>query len=132
MEKLKLRPDSSSYSVDHANENTSVTLDGGASRVRRTMVASTHKVSVSFTLNVKSFNYLMAFYRTSTAKGSLKFIMELIIDGGIDDYVCTFVPDSLKLTSQAGLKYTVSFKVEAECKQFDAKADELIVKNFTL
>lgn len=130
MEKLKLQADTASYGVQYSNENTSVKLDGGASRVRRTMVKGTHTVNVAFTLNFKSYEYFMAFYRTATKKGAAKFLMDLIIDGLKDEYVCTMQPNSLQLQSQAGETYVIGFTVEAEQKDHNTETDERIIASF--
>lgn len=130
MEKLKIRPDSASYSVDYAEENVYAKLDGGRSRVRKKVVNCSSVVNCQMTLSHKSYLYLMAFYRTATNSGSLPFKMDLIIDGELDERTCIFIPDSMKLTGQSGLSYMVSFRVEAEYKPHDTQADEDIIRNF--
>jgi len=130
MDKLKLQADSSSYSVQFANENTVVKLDGGASRVRKTMIKGTHTVNVTLKLNPKSYEYFMAFYRKSTSNGAKKFLMDLIIDGLKDEYVCVMLPNTLQLQSQTGNSYVIAFNVEAEPKEHNDADDERIIAGF--
>jgi hypothetical protein len=132
MEKLKLQADSSSYSVQFSNENTVVKLDGGASRVRKTMIKGTHTVNITLKLNPKSYQYFMAFYRKSTSNGAKKFLMDLIIDGLKDEYVCVMLPNSLQLQSQTGNSYVIVYTVEAEQKEHNAEDDERIIAGFKL
>jgi hypothetical protein len=132
MEKLKLQADSSSYSVQFSNENTVVKLDGGASRVRKTMIKGTHTVNITLKLNPKSYQYFMAFYRKSTSNGAKKFLMDLIIDGLKDEYVCVMLPNSLQLQSQTGNSYVIVYTVEAEQKEHNVEDDERIIAGFKL
>lgn len=132
MEKLKLQADSSSYSVQFSNENTVVKLDGGASRVRKTMIKGTHTVNITLKLNPKSYQYFMAFYRKSTSNGAKKFLMDLIIDGLKDEYVCVMLPNSLQLQSQTGNSYVIVYTVEAEQKEHNVEDDERVIAGFKL
>ena len=127
MEKLKLHPNSASYSVEFGVITTAVKLDGGRSRVRRSMVKPSHTVNIKFTLDYKKYQYLQAFLRQQSDK---VFLMDLVIDGLLEEYACTLIPGSVNLEGQVGLSYQVGLKVEAEAKEYDAKADEDIIKAF--
>ena len=127
MEKLKLTPDSSGYSVDFGSETTSVKLSGGSSRVRKTVLKPSHTVKVSYTLGLQEYKYITAFFRTQSAQ---KFTMDLVIDGELEEYIFTLVPKSFRLTGQKGLMYAVNFTVEAEYKDYDKDADLALIKRF--
>jgi hypothetical protein len=55
----------------------------------------------------------MAFYRTVTQRGALVFQINLIVDSeDLGEVNAHFVPNTVKLTGQAGLSFTVAGELE--------------------
>lgn len=105
---LALLPDSQGYNVDEGDPNVAVQLDGGAARVRADKVGAVHTVTLQWTVGTANYEYLKAFFRTSTNNAALPFLMQLIIDHSTPDtYTCQFIPGTFKLKSQIGLTYVV-------------------------
>lgn len=85
-----------------------IELDGGAPRVRRDKLGSAYTITVQWSVGPDDFNYLMAFWRTGTAEGSLPFLIDLLIDEAeTGEYQATFVPGTFKLYSKSGLTYVL-------------------------
>lgn len=110
---LLLPPDQSSYAAQLGAQAIAVQLDGGASRVRQDQLGQSHRLTVQWTCNFKNYNYLMAFFRTSTSYGALPFIMALLLDAAtVQNYTCLLVPGSLSLSSVSGFTFVVSATIE--------------------
>lgn len=113
MSKLKLHPDKAGYAVDRGTEIISAKLDGGASKIRKDILNAAFRVSVQWITHPDGYNYLNAFYRTSTANGSLPFTIDLYLDKSEPvEFSAQFVPDTFKLSSQSGETYYVSAELE--------------------
>ena len=70
---LKLTPDSSSYNLNQGSEYARTQLDGGEGRYRADKSGSAVTVPCTFTCDKLQYEYLMAFYRIVTKKGTLPF-----------------------------------------------------------
>ncbi len=113
LNKLKLTPDSSSYSVTDGKEVVATQLDGGAARYRRDILGATSTVSVSFILGTVEYSYLRAFYKALVSSGATPFLIDLILDKPeLTEHKAYFVPGSIQLTAQKGLTYWVSAQLE--------------------
>lgn len=125
---LLLPPDQANYASPFGHTAVSTLLDGGASRFRADQLGGAFFVTVQWTLSKKNYNYLTAFYRTSTAAGSLPFLIGLILDSGdIQTYTAHFVPDSFALTSQSGQTYIVGATLEVLPDPSYAAGDAAII-----
>lgn len=125
---LSLAPDQSGYSVEDGQEVLSVKLDGGLSRYRRDVVGAASMVRVQWTVGPTEYTYLRAFYRTTTARGTEAFLVDLILDNAtLTRHEAYFVPGSMKLTGVSGLTYTVQAALEVKPAAPDTNYDEALV-----
>lgn len=131
--KLSLRPETQGYSVQDGTDTIFIELDGGAGRYIRDKWGSTSRVSASWTLLPTQYQYLRAFYNTTTQKGSLPFLCDLILDDPSPvEHVCRIIPGTMNLGSQQGLAYVSSCQLEVEPNPVDEDFDESIVMLFDL
>lgn len=113
LNKLKLTPDNSSYSVTDGKEVVATQLDGGAARYRRDILGATSAVAVSWILGTQDYKYLRAFYKALASSGATPFLIDLILDKPeLTEHKAYFVPGSVQLTAQKGLTYWVSAQLE--------------------
>lgn len=111
---LPLPPDQNSYQVQDGQTTIAVKLDGGGSRVRSDQLGAAFTITCQWTLNLKNFNYIRAFYRTSVNFGALPFFLALMLDsGGMQTYLCRFMPGTFNLVSQSGATWVVGATLEA-------------------
>lgn len=116
MDKLNLRPDAAGYTDKAPNEVISVELDGGASRFRRDKIGARKMVSCTWTLDPLQYQYILAFFNTTTKRGSLAFLCDLVSEDGNGpvEHECNFIPGSFGLSSQKGLTYVVQAQLEVK------------------
>lgn len=133
MEHLLLRPDSDSYSQQEGVEVIGVELDGGGGRYRLDKIGATRKVSVTWTLNPNQYKYWRAFWNTSTKRGALPFLCDLVGEDGLGpwQYVCQFIPGSVQLPSQRGLTYVQAAQLEVKPRPVDEATDLETIMLFT-
>lgn len=113
MYKLLLPPTQADYTVKDGQEVVGVRLAGGAGRYRKDILNSTATVTCSWFLDSAGYKYLRAFYNTATERGSIPFLLDLILDlPTLTEHTVRFVPDTFTLTEQRGLSYTVSATLE--------------------
>src|SRR5690242_15106844 len=99
--KIKCQPNSDGYAIKEGNEVISVELDGGGPRMRRDKIGAVAVANVKWDCHQARYDYLKAFHRTATAKGSLPFNIDLVLDNSVPTtYKVRFVPDSFNLESQ--------------------------------
>jgi hypothetical protein len=111
--RLLTPPDRAGYSVDYGQETVHTQLDGGAGRYRLDIINASKKVTCQWILDQAQFTYFMAFYRTVTQRGALVFQINLIVDSeDLGEVNAHFVPNTVKLTGQAGLSFTVAGELE--------------------
>lgn len=125
---LPLPPDTESYTFTYGNQVMSTELDGGQSRFRKDFLGHVHNLDVQWTLNLKNFNYLMAFYRTTLDHGSLSFTIGLIMESGsLVTVTAWFVPGTLKHASPKGNTYVVTASLEVIPDPNAATGDAAII-----
>lgn len=114
MRKLRLLPEGPSYAVEDGNEVIRTELAGGLARYRRDFIGSSSMVSATFVCMPDQARYLRAFYNTATGKAALPFLCDLIVDEFSDytEHKCYFIPGSMKLTGNQGLRYVYSVMME--------------------
>jgi hypothetical protein len=106
--KIKLPPERDGYTIDFASPVVMNVLDGGKPRSRSDFVGKVSSLALKWKTNSKGYDYLLAFYRTATAFGSLPFLIDLIFERSkLTEYTVQFVPDTFKLASQSGDSYEV-------------------------
>lgn len=114
VQEIKIKPSQSGYAVEFANNTISTKLDGGRSRFRLNQKNGVSLVNVEYDLNKSDYQYLWAFYRDSTQRGSLPFQSYLYLNSNeLTLHVCKFVPGSVRLLSQSGDRFIVGATIEA-------------------
>lgn len=129
MEKLILVPDSEGYTDTEGDENVSVALTGGPSRIRKDKFGAPLKVSVRWTLDRDAYAYWRAFYVTATKRGALRFLCPLLSEDGTApvDHVCQFVPGTVGKPLQKGLTYVQQAQLEAEPLPHNQTVDDAVI-----
>lgn len=129
MTKLLVNPALSGFSVKFGSNVLHTKLDGGASRFRLDKIGSAHEVSVQWTLEAQAYDYLMAFYRTEIAYGSLPFTIDLVaVDGSaLGTYTARLMPGTLTLTGYLGNLYQVSATLEITPAAVNESADQAMI-----
>lgn len=129
MDKLLLKPQKSSYAVQPPEDEViRQQLQGGAGFYRADILGGTSLVDVSFSTDAKGHQYLWAFFRASTGRGSEPFLIDLILE--TPDFVestAHFIPGSLRLTSTDGITYNNSCQLEVEATEEDEEFDAAVV-----
>lgn len=128
MNRLRLCPTQSGYSVQFGGGVIAQRLNGGASRFEVDVLGASHTVNVSWTTDQGGYQYLMAFHRLWQRNPSQPFLARLIIDDHqARDYECHFVPDTLVLSAKTGKSHTVTAQIEARAITPDHDFDQSIV-----
>lgn len=114
LKKFTIPPQEAGYTVTDGEETIAEKLDGGASRYRADILNASLKVTVRWLFTQAQFGYFRAFYKGTTASGSLPFLLDLIIDEGtaLTEHTCNFVPRKLKTIKVKGHSYQVSVELE--------------------
>lgn len=129
MEKLVISPDSVGYTTLDGEEVVSIQLDGGASRTRRDKIGASSFVNCRWSLNALQYLYLRAFYNTATAKSSIPFLVDLLIDKpDVVEHVARFVPGSWSLAETRGRGYFVEARLEVDPVAIDEEFDEALIE----
>lgn len=130
--KLYLTPVVDSYAVEPVSPVVAVALDGGASRARLDLLGAPIIVSVTWVLGAVEYDYLMAFYRSPTGmeRGARPFLMDLVtLNSTAQEHTVRLIGDSLRLTGQSGLAYTVVARLEvtppADTDEYDSSFIQL-------
>lgn len=130
--KLLLRPSKTAYSAGISSPVAATAIEGGPPRFRADFVGTPHMVSVRFQLGPDEFDYLMAFYRTSIAQGSLPFYVDLILAShDIASYLCQIQPNTFRISGTEGLTYYVTMTLIAQVPVVDPAGDVNIIGLFT-
>ncbi len=112
--KLVIPPNQASYATKDGKEVISAKLDGGASRFRRDILEAASSINVVWSVGPDEYQYLRAFYKSVTVRGSLPFLIDLYMDlPTLTEHEAYFVPKSFALTGQRGKEFTVSAQLEA-------------------
>jgi hypothetical protein len=128
MEKFQILPDSTGYSVTDGKEVISIQLDGGASRYRRDILNANSKVTCQWSFDRDEYQYMRAFYKTTTSNGSIPFLIDLILDeSALTEHQAYFVPGSMALREQRGHLYLVSAELDVKPIPRDVLYDESLV-----
>lgn len=106
-------PNAASYAVEFGEENIRTQLDGGLGRYRKDIANPSDMVNCSWNLTPQEYKYAMAFWRSQTAKGADPFQIELIVENeNLGERLVRIMPNTWKLTGQAGLTYFLSAQLE--------------------
>jgi hypothetical protein len=128
MQKFAIPPESESYSVKDGVSFVSVALEGGLSRRRADVINTASKAQVTWSFDRNEYDYFRAFFDTATMKGSLPFILELVVDKHYrQEYVCAFIEDTLELSELSGHSYQVRAELEVIPKRPDHTANQAII-----
>jgi hypothetical protein len=129
--KLKLTTDRDGYTFKYGPASLAIQLEGGGSRFRTDLDGMATSIDIQWKTDPAGYDYLMAFYRTTTKNGALPFLIDLILHTKtVSEYTAHFVPGTLGLVSQAGLSYIVSATLEVVGNVPDATTDQAIIDAF--
>jgi hypothetical protein len=121
------------YSAAFGNNVLSTELDGGAGRYRLDKIGAVHQVSVQWQLTHKAYSYLMAFYRTEIAFGSLPFEIDLSLDTGPSTtYTAHIVPGTFELSAYRIGLYEVSATLEITPAAVNTIEDEAMIAAYPI
>lgn len=131
MRKLVISPDSDSYGLGSVDDTLSVDYGGGASGLRRNVGGAPYPIQVQWSVSGPGYSYLMAFFRTPTAYGSLPFLIDLLVDySEIRECRARLAPGSLALRGKNGDCFIVSASLQVEALIADAAADLALIQSF--
>lgn len=129
--KLELDIDASAYSWIVGNEILQAVVDGGPSRTRIDFIGAPSIASIQLVLIESEYQYLNAFYRLSISRGSLPFVMDMILDDApLQEYQCTFVPGTFSLNGKSGDAFIVTAQLEVKPLAADDEYDGAIIMLF--
>lgn len=115
MYKLIISPEQASYVVTDGSEVVSTKLDGGASSYRRDIIGATSLVNCLWQIGPDDYTYLRMFYNSGTMKGSLPFLVDLLLDNPFtEEFTAHFVAGTMKLQQQVGNTYYVYAQLEVQ------------------
>lgn len=130
-QKLMISPTEAEYTAQPGSGVVATKLDGGASRYRADQLGAAALVTVGWTLSAWQYQYLMAFFRSATERGSEPFLIDLIMDNAaMQEYTAHFVPESFALTGRAGEAYLVGAQLEVIPLDEDEEFDEGVVVSY--
>jgi hypothetical protein len=126
--KLQLEPAQDGYSADDGPAVLSAQPSKGPMRLRLDQPNAPPVVNVTFRLNPVQFAYWRAFLRTTIAKGSLPFTIDLLIDSPIpQEYEARIIPGSVRLAGVDGMRHIVQATLEVRDVPGDIGYDETLV-----
>lgn len=127
--KLTIPPDSANYVITDGTEANRQQLDGGSGAYRRDILNATAQVAVGWTVDENKYNYLRAFYRSVTEKGSLPFSIDLVLDyARLVTYTAHFIPGSFGTPRIQGATYVIGAMLEVEPDDVDEAFDLSLVE----
>lgn len=130
MRKLAVIPSQSGYAAELGDETLRAQLEGGPSRTRRGFIGAVAAVNATWNLPQSGYNYLMAFYRTGTAKGSEPFLVDLILDtANVLEYQAKFISPP-RLAGVRGLTHNITAQLEVKPLAVDADSDNSIMDTY--
>lgn len=113
LQKLILPPEQSGYAVSATKDVITVELGGGFSRSRKDIVNSASIIDCRWTLNLEEYQYFRAFFNIVTKKGTLPFLIDLLLDQPyLEEYEAKFVPDSVRMSDPFGLSRVCTAQLE--------------------
>lgn len=131
MAKLTLRPDEASYAQTPGSEVASVQLNGGRAWRRKTKDNASSIVNVTWILEEGEYQLFWAFFRVYTARGSLPFNMDLVLEDSIlEDVECYFNTEPSLAAKDNGV-YTVTSELEVIRPAYDPDLDLAFVDGYT-
>jgi hypothetical protein len=131
MEKLILEPVQAGYATQPPTEVLRQQLDGGAGRYRADIIGGASIVNVAWVLDEGQYQYLWAFFRAKTARGSSSFLIDLVLEETeMTERTAHFLPGTLKLDSKQGEVYFASAQIEIEAIEADDDFDNAIADAF--
>lgn len=112
--KLVLLPEKDGYGISFGAGYNSATLESSASVFGKRPNGAPLVVDCTWLCDPVEYAYLRAFYRTSTALGSLPFLANLAVGAGpLEELSCIFEPGSFTLRETSGNMHKVSARLIA-------------------
>ncbi|WP_332604787.1 hypothetical protein [Acinetobacter sp. ESBL14] len=132
MYKLKLNPQTNGYGVTLGDDVKRQQFDGGKGRYYIDVKRNSHIVDVNWSLSKVDFNKMMAFWRVYQSMPA-SFYVDLVIDQGTrQQYLCNFIPNSLKTNEVNGNLYRVNAQLEVVQNQKDLAADQALIRDWVV
>lgn len=109
--KFPIPPDSTDYVLQNGEEVIEIEVEGGKARRRRDYLSKPSSLRVFWIFEQAEYQYFKAFFNSSLKKGSLPFLMDLIVDNPyLQEHTVSIKSGSLTMSDPLGL----SIRVEAE------------------
>lgn len=114
LKKFLIQPDSANYTATDGRETLETKLDGGSSRRRLDVLNASYTVTASWTFTRAKFTYFRGFYKATTQRGSLPFLIDLQIDTGeeLTEHQVSFVAGSVRTSQISGHMFKVDAQLE--------------------
>lgn len=122
--KLNFPPESNGYSLSNGEDVVEIAVEGGLARRRMDYSQKPFSLDVSWIFDQQEYQYFKSFYNSAVKKGSLPFLIDLIVDNPfLEEYVTYFKTGSVLSSDPMGLSIQVSATLEVLRKNttdFDA------------
>jgi hypothetical protein len=113
LSKLLFPPDSRSYNLRNGDDVVEISVEGGKARRRRDYSRKPVTISVKWVFKLEEYQYFMAFYNTALKKGSLPFLIDLIVHNPFpEEYEASIVSGTLSAEEPVGLAINVECDLE--------------------
>lgn len=110
MEKCVVKPTSPDYSINLPTNSISILLNGGKSKVRRTIAAKSKKANITWLVGPCDYSYLIAFYLMHTTN---TFNIDLISEAGtLQTKICRFVGNTFSVSMRNSQSFTIKATLE--------------------
>jgi hypothetical protein len=130
--KLKLSVPQEGYSFDDGDAVLRAKLSSGPSRTRLDMLDAPIECNIQLVLSADEYQYWTAFKRTTIARASMPFLIDLVVDSAeIAEYQVLIIPGTLKTNIQ-GTAHIVSMGVEMVATVADPATDVALLMIYEL
>lgn len=125
--RLNIEVPQEGYSFTDGEAVLRAKLSAGASRMRLDQLDAPMEGQCTLMLDPVDYQYWRSFYRTLIQRGSLPFLMGLVIDGpDVEDREVRIIPGSMS-TSVQGTAHVVQFGLEIRAASASAEDASLIM-----
>lgn len=109
MHKLKFPPDQLNYQINWGNTVVQTNVAGGPPRTRADVVGAPYAATVQWTCtDLTKYDALQAFYRYTTQRGALPFLIDLQIESvELEEYTCVVQQNTWNIVSTDGNSWVV-------------------------
>ncbi len=130
--KLNLAAPQEGYSVDDGEAVRRAKMSAGLSRIRLDHLDAAQEVDVTLVMSDSEFNYWRSFHRAILVRGSLPFLLDLMIDDSdVSEYTVQIIPGTMQETVR-GHAHFVQLRLEVEASEANMEYDETLVMLYDL